>query len=74
MAPTPGEPDGVAAPPPPRAETLLEPSELSQRASSAFVGFGVGMPPPPPPPHLKVTKDFAVALDGGAPPRYNRAY
>ena len=56
----------MAAPPPPHAETMLEPSELSQQATSAFGGFGVEVPPPPPP-HLKVTKDFAVALDGGVP-------
>ena len=62
----------MAAPPPPRAETLLEPSKLSQQASSAFGGLGVGVPPPPP--HLKVTKDFAVALGGGALAGYNRAY
>ena len=59
--PAPGEPGGVSAPPPPRAETLLEPSELSQQAISAFGGFGAGVPPPP---HLKVTKNFAMALVG----------
>ena len=64
----------MVAPPPPRTKTLLEPSELSQQASSAFDGLGVGLPPPPPPPHLKVTKDFAVALGGGALAGYNRAY
>jgi hypothetical protein len=63
----------MVTPPPPRAETLLETSELSQQASSAFAGLGVGVPPPPPP-HLKVTKDFAVALGGGALPGYNRVY
>ena len=63
----------MAAPPPPRAEALLEPSELSQQASSAFGGLGVGVPPPPPP-HLKATKDFAVALGGGALAGYIRAY
>jgi hypothetical protein len=63
----------VAASPPTRAEMPLEPSDLSQHATSAFGGLGVGVPPPPPP-HLKVTRHFAVALSGGAPAGYNRAY
>ena len=57
-----------------RARSPGSASESSMATKQhAFDDLGVGVPPPPPP-HLKVTKDFAVALGGGALAGYNRAY